>query len=215
MLDRCTHVLGPPLTSAVQRDSLRLAGLGDKTFVEIDYAEVVQVDELVLPWDAMEDYRPHPGLRDYFTRMKAAVAPSSDLWPRRIYVDRRHGAHRRLVNENEVVTALERTGFVAVRLELLSLEQQISLFRGAECVVAPHGAGLSNLVFAPSGCRVVELQMDQYLQWAFRSLAALSGLDYDCVIGRRLAERDGTLHDQHWAISVIHVMAAVEPAIAR
>ena len=34
------------------------------------------------------------------------------------------------------------------------------LFRQAKTIIAPHGAGLANLIFAPSDCRVVELISD-------------------------------------------------------
>src|SRR5690606_35129701 len=44
--------------------------------------------------------------------------------------------------------ALEPLGFVRTRLESLPVEEQISLFHDAEFVVAPHGAGLANLLYA-------------------------------------------------------------------
>jgi capsular polysaccharide biosynthesis protein len=40
----------------------------------------------------------------------------------------------------------------------LTAGEQAALFDGAEAVVAPHGAGLTNLIFASSACAVLELQ---------------------------------------------------------
>lgn len=211
-LARCRHVLVPPLRTDFQRAAITLAGLSGKTIIEVADGEKLQIEELIWPWAAMEDYRPHPCLRDFFRRM-ADVPAAAGRGPRLVYVDRRNSGNRRLVNEDEVVSGLERMGFVPVRLEQLTLMQQVTLFRQATCIVAPHGAGLANLLFAPTGCRVVELQMDHYVHWCFRVIAALGGLPYDCVIGRQLPTRAGTIHAQQWAVPVMHVMAAVEVAL--
>jgi hypothetical protein len=67
---------------------------------------------------------------------------------RRIYISRRDAAFRRVVNEGEVVRALGDAGYEAHVLGSLSFAEQARLFSAAEAVVAPHGAGLANLVFA-------------------------------------------------------------------
>jgi Glycosyltransferase 61 len=49
-------------------------------------------------------------------------------------------------------------GFEKVVLELLPFDEQVALFRRAECVIGGHGAGLSNIIFSPPGCRIVEIR---------------------------------------------------------
>ena len=49
-------------------------------------------------------------------------------------------------------------------------------------VVAPHGAGLANLVFCEAGTRVVEFFNRAYVNGNFWRLAALRGLDYRPVV---------------------------------
>ena len=44
-----------------------------------------------------------------------------------------------------------------VALEDLEFRDQVALFRDAETVVAPHGGGLTNLVFCDPGTKVIEL----------------------------------------------------------
>lgn len=68
--------------------------------------------------------------------------------PRRIYVSRGDAAFRRVVNEDDVVLALEDAGYEACVPGRLTFDEQVRLFSAAEAVVAPHGAGLANLVFA-------------------------------------------------------------------
>jgi len=81
---------------------------------------------------------------------------------RRLYIDRRGAPNRRLVNETEVIAALARFVVQPVSLDGATLADLAALFADAELVVAPHGAGLANIVFAPHDCRVVELLPDRY-----------------------------------------------------
>jgi Capsular polysaccharide biosynthesis protein len=67
---------------------------------------------------------------------------------------------RQIVNESEVLQAVQRFGFVTYALEELPLSAQIELFFDAEAVVAPHGAGLTNLLFADH-VAVIELHPAQ------------------------------------------------------
>jgi hypothetical protein len=65
-------------------------------------------------------------------------------------------------------------------------------------------------VFARPGCRVLELFMDDWVNWTMRRLAALFGLSYDCVIGRALPTGPQRTGYQDWTVSVMHVLAALD-----
>ena len=66
----------------------------------------------------------------------------------RIYISRTGAHHRRVLNEAEVMNCLCRYGFNLVRLEQLSFREQVDLFRKAQVVAGPAGAGLSATLFA-------------------------------------------------------------------
>jgi capsular polysaccharide biosynthesis protein len=74
---------------------------------------------------------------------------------RRLYLRRGAGLRRRVLNEDELLAALEPHGFVSVQPERLSFEEQVDLFSQAEIVVAPVGAALTNMLFMPPGGRAV------------------------------------------------------------
>jgi capsular polysaccharide biosynthesis protein len=210
------HVLVPALTADFQRDSLARAGIDAARLVTVGAGDVVEAADLAVPWSLTGGDRPHPKLRDFFARLAAAgprAAPPAGGWPARVYVERRASARRRLVNEAELAAALAERGFAIVRLEALDLATQIGIFAHAGCIVAPHGAGLANVLFARPGALVVELHMDLHVHWGFRWLAALGGVIYDCVIGRHVRPEGAAPSDVHgygWAVSVLHVLAAVE-----
>lgn len=96
--------------------------------------------------------------REYLDFFLPRVLPQRKRDKRhRIYITRRTApGGRRITNEPAVVALLELFGFQPHALETLSLPEQIELFYDAEAVVAPHGAGLTNMLFADS-LDVVEL----------------------------------------------------------
>lgn len=81
-----------------------------------------------------------------------------DLHPmQRIYVSRRRAATRRVVNESQLEPVLRDYGFEIYTVEDLPLFKQIELFSCAEAVAGPHGAGLTNILYAPTGVQVAEI----------------------------------------------------------
>ena len=65
---------------------------------------------------------------------------------------------RKLVNESEIKSRLEKVGFQSVKLSNISLENQIQIFKNAEIIVGLHGAGFTNLIF----CNLVQFRKNKY-----------------------------------------------------
>lgn len=115
--------------------------------------------------------------------LKAAVRPSDRVErPERIYISRRGTASfRTLLNESEIETAAERVGFKIVRTENLSLDEQVAMFSQARVVLGPHGAGMTNTVFAPPGCLVCDFFPPGWKNdWSLR-LTQLFGHKYQAL----------------------------------
>ena len=72
----------------------------------------------------------------------------SDSNEERILITRRDADSRRLDNESEIISLLSEYGFRSVNLSAMSLREQIALFNSTEYVVAPHGAGLTNIIYS-------------------------------------------------------------------
>ncbi len=210
-------VLHPACALPMQRDSLRRLGL-KLPARPVPRRTSLWVETLLVPWSVIAEHVPHPMMVPLFQRMAAnpPPAPAPGLYPRRLYIDRRATANRKLVNEADVIAALEADGFVAVQPERLALSVQIALFANAEIIVAPHGAALTNIVFCRPGTALIELHMNSWVMWNFRRFAALVGLRYDCVIGLD-NQPPGTPptnwpHDYQWEITLADVRAAVDLA---
>jgi Flp pilus assembly protein TadD len=129
---------------------------------------------------------------------------------RRLYFARRDDRHRRIVNADELNMALERHGFETVGLEHLSAADQFALAAEADVVVAPFGAGLTNILACPISCKVIELTHHQAVRPLFPILAGLRGQAFHRITGQPagLATAGLPMHDD-FEIPV----AALEPLL--
>jgi hypothetical protein len=141
-----------------------------------------QCEQLVVPSVVGTVVQPARQALDRIEAFTAVFHAKRSVFGERIYLTRERARRRKVTNEPELWTELEKSGFVKVPLEELAWPEQINAFRHAKVVVAPHGAGLANLVFCQPGTRVVELFNRSYLHGCFWRLAALQGLDYRPVV---------------------------------
>jgi capsular polysaccharide biosynthesis protein len=102
--------------------------------------------------------------------------------PSRIYISRKDTPRRGVANEDAVEKILVDRGFTPVLLSTLPLTEQIGFLRGAEFIVAPHGAGLTNIVFCSRNKKLIELLPDDYFNQCFRAIAVAKGFDYIGII---------------------------------
>ncbi|GAB1234032.1 hypothetical protein UT5_04260 [Ferrigenium sp. UT5] len=104
---------------------------------------------------------------------------------KKLFVARDSAKYRRLRNEKQLQEAMVAHGFEIVRPENLSFAQQVELFSSASVIIGPTGAGLSNMVFSPEGCKVIVLAgatlgantfiFGQLGQWLKHDLIYLTG----------------------------------------
>ena len=119
------------------------------------------------------------------------IEPSDDL-PRDIYISRSLSRNRPLANESGIEDFLRKRGFSIIHFEKIPFAEQMRLVAGAKRIVAPHGAGLANLVAATPGTRVVEFLSRNWFNTCYAKLAAQLGCTYRFVESRT-APAPGTI----------------------
>lgn len=148
-----------------------------------------RVERFVLPsylttrWDFT--YMPSEHLA--FTRdclYQFAGISSPPLPTERFYISRAQARVRRVLNETSVMDVLGAVGFRSCRLEEMSFAEQVRLFATAEIVVAPHGAGLANLLFS-GHASMLELHC-QAVSPVYFFLALALGRSYNYLYPREL-----------------------------
>ncbi len=93
-----------------------------------------------------------------FVPKKCLPNSHSSKTVKRIYISRKLAVKRHLSNEDEFLPLLRKYKFTKIYLEKLSIAEQVHLFRSASHVIAPHGAGLTNILFAPSNVKILEIR---------------------------------------------------------
>ena len=124
------------------------------------------------------DLHPPPELRAVSTRLRNAFAQPWRTSPRRIYVSRKAARWRRLVNEEQVINLLVDYDFEVVAFEALDFAEQVAICATAEIIAGAHGAGLTNMMFAPQGAIVVEFVSERFPNSDYYSLANALGHHY-------------------------------------
>ena len=98
-----------------------------------------------------------------------------------IFINRRDSQKSRGINNMDPIeNMLVDRGFKSVTLSEYSVDQQISLLHKAKTVIAEHGAGLTNVLFAKD-CKIIELFPNDYHNNDMRVLALHGGNQYISV----------------------------------
>ncbi|MHC2090032.1 glycosyltransferase family 61 protein [Methylobacterium sp. CM6244] len=141
-----------------ESETLDLLGL---RHVAVGLTETVFVERLlvpppVLPLDAGDLHLPAV-FEPLGERADAIAREQGAHLPERVYITRRDATRRPLVNESEIEREVAAHDFTVLEFSALPLWHQIAIARNARIIMGPHGAGLSHIVFAKPGTKVIEL----------------------------------------------------------
>lgn len=153
----------------------------DRNLVETPL--VVAMDEQVLAGRASDSWFMHPADATLLMELGRELTGHDGTHGNdRLYISRR-GTSRPLPEEERIEQALQAKGFMILRLEEMAWIDQIRAFQDARTIVAPHGAGLANLVFTPAGATVTEITFGLHYNRCFEWLCHVAGHDYRKVDG--------------------------------
>jgi len=136
---------------------LDLLGVDRRRLIHATEGGVVRCRRLVVPTQLSL----RPGLAAGVAWLRARLAqkigpvpgPATEL----LFLSRGGTSTRVLVNEAELAAALAPLGFRTVIPDRMSVADQVRTFARAGVIVAAHGAGLTNMIFAPPEALVVEI----------------------------------------------------------
>lgn len=187
------YIVRPDLTAA-QLETLDRLGIGAARRIVYDQT-LWQCDELWLPsfpstrGSIYEPY--HRLLAETLVAQNHGVKGAG---ARRLYLSRAGAGRRLLENDDDIAAALAPFGFEVADFGRASLSEQIAAFQGADSIVAPHGAALSNILFMRPNSFVVELlprRPSGIVDTIFYGLAVASRCRYIGIVGTQLAHEQG------------------------
>lgn len=173
------------------QESLPLAGIDEERTAEWS-GERTRCSRLVTgslrrhTSSTSDGYIHSPAAMDQLGERIRRAVPETDTdnrdQPRRIYVSRADAQDRRIRNEDALMTMLSEYGFERIVPGEHTFEEQVRRFSNAEVVLGPHGAGLTNVMFATE-TTLVEL-FGTYRNACFFTLATGIGHEYVSVTCR-------------------------------
>lgn len=172
-----------------QLQSLQLLGYTSEDLIHCNQFNL-RVKRLIVPSIRRYDFRKHyhgfvsaQACRWVAQRMRCRLPDEvkQQSFSPNILVSRRRAAGRRIANEHVLLDILRPFGFVPYVLEDLSLAEQVQLFSQARMVIAPHGAGLTNIIFGEN-LKVIEL-FRSFVVPTYYHLAQGMGFQYGYLMG--------------------------------
>ena len=165
-----------------QQATLDLLGIGPEVIAEIGATEALHTDRLYVT-SALDLWQFSP--YGYLAAQQiAALATPAPRARQRRWVYLRGPDQRAARNADAVSGALAAASFETIRMDGMTLADQIATMRDAECIVVEHGPAIANLLYARRGTPVLELFAPadpQPLGW---TIASQAGLPYGFVAGR-------------------------------
>ena len=184
---------------AGQAQMLGHLGIAPERLLKVDLDRVYRFRQLWVPAQLVDRMRLHPGAIEW---MHARIARPGQC-VRRMFISRRDAARRRLVNEDEIIEIVSAHGFEIVLPAMLNQVDQARLFTEAASVIGVAGAGLTNMLFAPTGATLIELHNFEKGAEFFRRLCAQRDQRYARVWGELLPAPD--IPPNHYEIGRAHV----------
>jgi hypothetical protein len=176
-------VIGPELATEYQR--VTADRLGVRGYVSVSRRARLRVNRLWVSSNCHTMRHPGHWAAEWAVRpLRAAFDLAPRAPRRRLLVSRRDSQWRRIRNEARVFNLLEPLGFEAIVPGALSFAEQIAAFRDATHIVAPHGAGLANILWCAPGTHVLEVFHPHYGTWAYAMLNDVLDIDYASMVGR-------------------------------
>ena len=140
-----------------------------------------------------------------------SLFPDRGGGPEKIFISRSATPKRRLLNETALESRLQCLGFTSVKPEKYSVADQAKLFGSARYVVAAHGAGLTNMVFAPAGATLIELLHPVALRPTYTNLSAACNQHYYPIIGKIApGPHPGNKNETPYSIDIPEVLRIVQ-----
>jgi hypothetical protein len=128
-----------------------------------------------------------------------------------LYVSRQDAQLRPIENEEAIIRMVKQRGFSIVEAGQHTLDQQIDIFRNADVVVGPHGAGMTNTMFSRPGAIVYEFMTHQYVNHCFATIAQNLGHEYFVDF----FDRPGSSQTNGWVADLDRIERGVDSVLER
>lgn len=168
-----------------QKQTLDILGIPEKKVISIPQNPYIQAKNLIVPSSIVKSELRSPQWACQFLKKTFAPIDFDTKNKQRLYISRSKAPVRKVLNELEVLTFLQKYDFTSVVLEELPIQEQANLLANAEVIISPHGAGLVNMVFCQPGTKILEIFSPIYVIRTYWVISNLCDLEYYYMMGEK------------------------------
>jgi capsular polysaccharide biosynthesis protein len=197
-----------------QRKLLAAVGLRDEDVIEHNRTRSYLCGDISILRKSYRDMFISLDEAQYFQSIASRFARQGDSPPAsRIFISRltrteRDGGYRGLLNERELIAALQSLRFEIFEPEYMRFEDQVALFHGADIVVGLGGAGMFNAIFCKPGAHVVTIESGVGFVHEHTNIFGSMGLDYGVILGDE-DPTDPRPYQRRWTLNVAAAMERI------
>ena len=174
--------------TAYEKETLKILDIPCNQIIESIKFPHIKASRLMVP-SRMQDSTPPQqwavkSLKQYFLGECSQNTSEKSL----IYISRTKVKKRKMLNEEVIIDFLRQYQFEIVYFESMSVTQQANCMAAAKVVIAPHGSGLTNLVFCQPDTKVIEILSPNWLNSCYWMLSQTCQLDYFCLVAEASTE---------------------------
>lgn len=171
-VDDFDYILVNRLDDGFRTETLEKMGIPLEKVMQSDRERIWKLESVVIPSLPYQDGFSRRWAMEY---VNALVGDTGRNEGERVYISRSDARLRKILNEDELITGLSSLGFKVVSFTGMTVSDQASIMRRARLIVAPHGAGLTNILFSPDHVDVVELHARDYYCSSFWWISSRKG----------------------------------------
>lgn len=217
LYDEVDWFLVPSTHYGYQTETLELLGIpADKIITGVEYPHLT-ADRIIASTAPRGNFTLVPRwlgqfIRDSFLPLVQHEPFDAQQQSPYLYISRSDSAIRNVLNETELLEALEAYKFKSVVSSKYSILEKIRMFSQAKVVVSATGAGLISMFFCKPGTKIIEIFHEGFVIEPFYDIATKTDLDYDYII----CKGDKKIHDaadgqrQHLFVNTDQVVEILE-----
>jgi hypothetical protein len=199
-------VKGRSLAHSVM-ESLQAYGIGPERLLRVSPLCSYRFQRLTLAEGVWSQAVPHPKIIDLMRSTLRQPVPKGR--GRKLAILRRDTANRGVFNAPQVADRLAQAKFRFAEMAQISFIEQVAAFREAETVFGVLGSGLTGLIYAPDGARVITAAPAEWFDFFFYVLMQLrQGVNAE-IRGHSLWRGDGLKRDAPIVVNPADLEAAL------
>ena len=199
-----------------QRKLLNFMGISDEQIIVQEPWRIYDCQSLDMHQYSHVDVTPTPSDQAVFHAVRDRCVNAAHKVHEKIFISRRSFTqkvgYRGLLNEDELISALEARGFVTIEPEALDFATQVRIFASARVIVGLGGAAMFNAVFCKPGTAIVSIEGSSAFVYGHSNLFSAGRLDFGFIFGSQDQSDPAPVH-RRWTVNVSEAIRYIDAFI--